>query len=138
MNIQSKKRSKKIIVWRESVAMADDVFAPHEKKIKVENDETLESTLEKILATHYLPSIQGGQATWIVVGKNPLAVIAQQWLKPYFFVEAIVQTKELIEFANDHQLEFKYWGQVEPSKVIASIEQGTPLPDKFRREETNQ
>ncbi len=138
MNIKPKRRSKKIILWRESVAMADDVFAPHEKKIKVENDETFESTLEKILATHYLPSIQGGQATWIVVGKNPLAVIAQQWSKPYFFVEIFAQTKDLIEFTNDHQLEFKYWGQVEPNKIIASIEQGKPLPDKFGRDKNNQ
>jgi hypothetical protein len=135
MNIQPKRRSKKIIVWRESVAMADDVFAPHETKIKIENDETFESTLEKILATRYLPSIQGGQATWIVVGKNPLAVVAQQWSKPYFFVEATSQTKNLIEFENDHQLEFKYWSQVEPNKVIASIEQEKPLPDIFDRDE---
>jgi hypothetical protein len=134
MNMKQKSRPKNIIIWRDSVAAGDDVFAPHEKEIKFENNESIETTLEKILATHYLPSIQGGKATWIVVGKYSLAVIAQQWSKPYFLVESFAHTKDLIELSNDHQLEFKYWCQVEPNEVVASIEQGKPLPDMYGRD----
>jgi hypothetical protein len=134
MNIQQKSRTKTIIVWRDSVAAGDDVFAPHEIKIEVENNESIETTLEKILATHYLPSIQGGKATWIVVGKNSLAVIAQQWSKPHFLVESVARIENLIEFTKDHHLEFMYWCQVEPNEVVASIEQGKPLPDKYGRD----
>jgi hypothetical protein len=133
MNMQQKRKSKNIIIWRDSVAAGDDVFAPHEKKIKVENNETFENTLEKILATHYLPSIQGGQATWIVVGKTPLAVVAQQWSKPYYLAESVAHIGDLIEFTSNYQLEFKYWCQVEPNEVIMCIKQGRPLPDKFGR-----
>jgi hypothetical protein len=134
MAAQTGRKSQNIIIWRDSVAAGDDVFAPHEQKIKVENDETIETTLEKILATHYLPNIQGGKATWIVFGKNSLAVIAQQWSKPHFLVESVSPTANLIEITNDHHLEFIYWCQVEPNEVVASIEQGKPLPDKYGRD----
>jgi hypothetical protein len=132
MNIQQKSSTKPMIVWRDSVAAGDDVFAPHEIKIKIDNNESIETTLKKILATHYLPSIQGGKATWIVVGKKPVAVVAQQWSKPHFLVEAAARTENLIDFTKDHHLEFMYWCQVDPNEVIASIEQGNPLPDKWQ------
>jgi hypothetical protein len=134
MNKPQKRRPENIIIWRDSVAAGDDVFAPHEIKIKVENTETIESTLEKILATHYLPSIQGGKATWIIFGKNPVAIIAQQWSKPHYLVAPVTHTKDLIEFTDDHQLEFIYWCQVEPNEVVASIKLGKPLPDKYGRD----
>jgi hypothetical protein len=129
----SRQQGRIVIVWRESVAMGDDAYAPHEIKIKVEDDESIESTLEKILATHYLPSIHGGKATWIFVGKNPVAVIAQQWSKPYYLVESNSRTEDLIAFQKDCQLEFIYWCQVEPEEVVASLEQGRPLPDRHGR-----
>jgi len=133
MNIKQRRKRKNIVIWRDSVAAGDDFFPPHERRIKAEGDETLETILEKILAIHYLPSIIGGQATWIVVGKSPLAVIAQQWSKPYYLVEPVAYIEELIDRTSDHDLEFKYWCQVEPNEVVACIKQGKPLPDKFGR-----
>jgi hypothetical protein len=134
MNMQPESSSKDITIWRDSVAAGDDIFAPHEIKIRVEYDESIETTLEKILATHYLPSIQGGKATWILVGKSSLAVIAQQWSMPHFFIKLNARTESLVEFTNKWQLEFKYWCQVEPDEVAACIEQGKPLPDRYGRD----
>lgn len=131
MEHQPKRISENIIVWRDSVAAGDDIFAPHAIKIKVDNNESIETTLGKILASHYLPSIQGDKATWIVVGKNSLAVVAQQWSKPHFLVEAVTPTCNLIEFTNEHHLDFRYWCQVEPNEVVACLEQGKPLPDRY-------
>ncbi|MBK9008067.1 MAG: hypothetical protein IPM31_13880 [Anaerolineae bacterium] len=131
MGTQQKRRSKNIIIWRDSVAAGDDIYPRHEKRIKMESGETVESMLEKILAIHYLPSIIDGKATWIVVGKNPLAVVAQQRSKPHYLVEPTALIENLIERKDGHHLEFMYWCQVEPQKVIASIKQGKPLPDKF-------
>jgi hypothetical protein len=134
MTTQKAGMSENIILWRDSVAAGDDVFAPHEQKIKIENDETIETTMEKILATNYLPNIQGGKATWIVVGKNSLAVVAQEWSKPHFFIKTTTYTKDLIDSTNEWQLEFRYWCQVDPNRVTESIIQGKPLPDKFGRD----
>jgi hypothetical protein len=140
MSQQSKRRSKNIIIWRDSVAAGDDFNPPHAKKIKAESDETIEKVLEKILDIYYLPSIIGGKATWIVEGKFPLAVIAQQWSKPYYLVDASTPIGNLVELVGDHQLKFIYWCQAEPNEVIASIKQGKPLPDRYggdKKKETN-
>jgi hypothetical protein len=131
MSIQKKH---KVLVWRHSVSAADDLFAPHEKILKVKDDETIETTLDKILATHYLPNIQGGKATWIVTGKNSLAVVAQQWLKPYFLMEATTPIKDLLDFTDERQIEFLYWRQVEPNEIIECIKQDKPLPDQHGRD----
>ena len=135
MNTPQKRRSKIIIIWRDSAAAGDDINSPHEKRIKIDSGETVDSVLEKIFTTHYLPSISGGKATWIVFGKSPLAVVAQQWSKPHFLVDPTIPIENLIELKDNHHLELMYWCQVEPQKVIASIEQGQPLPDKYGRDE---
>ena len=132
---QRERRFKNIIFWRDSVAAGDDINPRHERIIKIESGETVESVLEKILSMHYLPSILGGKATWIVMGKSPLAVVAQQWSKPHFLVEPTTHIENLVELKDGHHLEFMYWCQVEPNKVVASIEQGKPLPDQYGRDE---
>jgi hypothetical protein len=134
MSEQKKRSFVNIIVWRDSVAAGDDIFAPHEIKIKVEDDEGIKSALEKILATRYLPSIQGGKATWILVGRKPLAVLAQQWSEPRYLVASNSHTKDLVESESDHQLDFLYWCQVEPNEIMESIVQGKPWPDRFGRD----
>lgn len=120
-----------ITIWRDSVAAGDDVFAPHELKIEIEENETIETTLGEILTRHYLASIQGGKATWIVVGKTALAVIAQQWAKPQYLIEKTLRTKDVLDDKNEWHLDFRYWGQADPDEVIESIKQGKPLPDRY-------
>lgn len=134
MNKQQEGLFRNLIIRRDSVAAGDDVLAPHEKIVKVKNDESIENTLGRILASHYLPGIHGGKATWIVVGKNPIAVVAQQWSKPHYLIESLARTETLVDFANDHQLEFRYWCQVEPKEVVARLEQEKLLPDKYGRD----
>lgn len=138
MNKQKEIKPQSMIIWRDSVAAGDDVFAPHEQKIKIEDDETIETTLEKIVASHYLPSIQGGKATWILVGKIPLAIVAQQWSTPHFLVKSGARTKDLIDLSHEWQVEFRYWGQAEPLEVIANIQQGKQLPDRYGRDKKKQ
>ncbi len=128
------KEYRSIIVRRDSVAAGDDIFAPHEKRVKIETKETLESAIEKVILAKYLPKIQDGKATWIVEGKEPIAVIAQQWLKPCYLVEANIELRKVVDFETDHQLKFIYWCQVEPQEVVDCIKQGKPLPDKFGRD----
>ena len=131
---RKKPRSRKpghVIIWRESVAAGDDVDAPHELEVKVEQNEPIDRTVEKILANRYLASIQGGKATWILMGRKPIAVLAQQWSKPHFLVEPTTCTEELIASTGDRQFEFLYWCQVEPHKVVDCIVQGKPWPDRY-------
>ena len=134
MNVQQGSSPENIIFQRDSVAAGDDVTAPHQETIKFESSASIESVLEKILAARYLPSIQGGKATWIVVGKFPLAVVAQQWLHPRYMIASTTPVEELIEFSAKYQLDFRYWAQADPNKVVDSIKQGKPWPDRYGRD----
>lgn len=74
------------VIWRDSVAMGDDVDAPHERVVPLEDHASIGAVVEAMLRTPYLASIVGGRATWIVEGARPLAVVAQQWAAPRWLV----------------------------------------------------
>lgn len=69
---------KKIKLTRESVAMADDVNAPHFLEIEIEPNWTITEILKHIVDIEYLPKIYGGKATWSVAIDEPIAVLTQE------------------------------------------------------------
>jgi len=66
----------KIIATRGSVAMGDDVDAPHEQRFSFSDSTSIEQAIEKIVGSGYLASVQGG-ATWSAVSGVPICVVAQ-------------------------------------------------------------
>src|SRR4030095_9517721 len=76
---------------RESVAMSDDVWAPHEWQFPVQPGTTLGELIQIAIDEHYLANVTGGRAAWVAeVGPRPatlLAVVAQQWLQPGWLVD---------------------------------------------------
>lgn len=69
---------KKIKLTRESVAMGDDVDAPHFLEIEIEPNWTITEILEYVTDINYLPKIIGGRATWSVAINKPIAVLSQE------------------------------------------------------------
>jgi hypothetical protein len=68
----------KILATRDSVAMGDDVDAPHEQHFSFPDSTPIEQAIEKIVSAGYLASVQGG-ATWSAVSGIPICVVAQRW-----------------------------------------------------------
>lgn len=68
----------KIKLTRESVAMGDDVYAPHFLEIEIGPNWTIKEILNYIVKIDYLPKISGGKATWSVSINEPIAVLTQQ------------------------------------------------------------
>ena len=64
---------------RDSVAAGDDFDAPHEKLLHVKIEPTWTAIFNAILEQKYLPTIGSGNATWVGVSLEPVAVLAQQW-----------------------------------------------------------
>ncbi|MFJ2775463.1 hypothetical protein [Kitasatospora sp. NPDC087315] len=69
---------------RDSVAMGDDVSAPHAERREFPDGIGVRDAVVSVLADGYLATVQGGRATWIVVAadRTRLAVVAQQWAAP--------------------------------------------------------
>lgn len=119
-----------IVIWRDSVAAGDDVDAPHELKIELRAQESLDSLVTRIIQSNYLASIAGGKATWILKsGERALAVVAQQWPAPCFLVPAEDSARSYLS-GGECDVEFVYWCQVDPKRVFDCLASGKPLPDR--------
>lgn len=118
----------KITVDRTSVAAGDDAV-PHVMTIDVPPSRPLAEVVTDLVAKHYLASIAGGRATWILVSgdRRPLAVLAQQWPEPRYLVDP---GRPISSFgtANGVSLLFRYWLQHDPDFVFAELAAGREPP----------
>jgi hypothetical protein len=127
----------KLILWRDSVCAGDDCDAPHELALVVGAD-SLGSFIKRLLVADYLPSISGGNATWILKTERhtdrALAVIAQQWAEPRFVVAADADVLLYINrSAKKPNLYLTYWCQVDPETVFQRLQRNESLPDRYGR-----
>jgi hypothetical protein len=122
-----------LIVWRDSVCAGDDCDAPHERALSSSPDMTLRQASALLLDGRYLASISGGAATWILEGKRPLLVCAQQWTEPRFLVSPDSMISDCIRPRDTPHLRFRYWCQVDPDRVFDSLKAGKRLPDMYGR-----
>jgi hypothetical protein len=93
----------------------------------------LADLVTKILRKGYLAKIAGGRATWIVEGRQPAAVLAQQWSQPRWLVDADVPVNAVRRKTGRADFEIRYWCQVDPGLVYACLRDGKPLPDPYGR-----
>ncbi|MCJ7842299.1 hypothetical protein MUB24_15630 [Lederbergia sp. NSJ-179] len=113
-----------IRITRDSVAMGDDVYAPHEKIIDIPDSLILKEMVQKVGKISYLPSIYGGEATWVLYNRTahtPLAVLAQQWENARFFDRSRQTLGELFSGKEEGELFFRYLGQEEPLEVFQEL-----------------
>src|SRR5882724_1760581 len=119
-----------LTVWRDSVCADDDCDAPHELSISVPCDASVSQVSERLSGRADLPRIEGGEATWILEGRSPFAVFAQQWSEPRVLVAPESPFVSLDDLDATPHLQFRYWCQVDPERVFDCFRQGQQLPDK--------
>ena len=122
-----------VVIWRDSVAMGDDVDAPHEWAMPAMGNTTIGEIVDAMVRERYLASIIGGRATWIVEGNRPLAVVAQQWTEPRWLVTPELPLAVLRRPSGRPDLEIRYWCQADPDRVFECLRVGAPLPDRYSR-----
>lgn len=106
----------KIKVSRDSVAMGDDCTAPNQQIFEIQPDTTLAQFCELLIEQYYLPSIQGGCATWVLTFQNqPLAVIAQQWEKPRYITDSQALLSIYLDRI-DGEVMYHFWVDYEQQK----------------------
>jgi hypothetical protein len=120
-----------LTVWRDSACAGNDCSALHELSISVPRDISLCQLSERFGG--YLPSVEGGEATWILEGRRPFAVFAQQWSEARFLVAPESPFVSLVNLDSTPHLQFRYWCQVDPEQVFDCLRQGRQLPDRYGR-----
>ena len=111
----------RVSLTRESVAIGDDVDAPHHVEITIDDNASLSSIIKAILGSRYLASIAGGKATWIVVSNIPVAVVAQQWTEPKMLTP--VSNLSSLNFSgNVLSIHFDYRVQQDPDLIFEEFQ----------------
>lgn len=105
-------RVMKINLTRDSVAMGDDMDAPHDRILEIETF-TMEGVCQRIWEVDYLPLVQG-LAIWVLVGFGPVAIITQNpGFAPNLEVVGFEEDKLRFELKRtNNRLHFIYYSQV--------------------------
>lgn len=110
---------KKVILTRDSVAIADDIAAPHSKEIKIQSNWKIRDILDCITSLNYLPTIKDGKATWSVATDNPLAIITQENTNsPLLICHPDYPHQETKGFINIKRIHFNYHNQQDAKQVF--------------------
>jgi hypothetical protein len=110
-----------LFVTRDSVCAGDDGDAPHPRTFPCPAALPPEQAVATVLAASYLPSIAGGQATWVASSAVPLAVIAQQWPAPRPLPLSARDRQRLDRRGDQLRLHFSYFAQEDPAQVLALL-----------------
>ena len=110
----------KIHITRDSVCAADDIN-PHVGKGSIADDADRDAIVEKSLQLNPLPQIIGGCASWVLSSGVPIAVIAQQWSAPKYFLSATAERKDFDIRDNTLRLRLAYFAQRDPNEVFADL-----------------
>ena len=118
---------------RDSVHAGDD-GEPHATFVHAAEDSSIGCLLEQIRKAGWLPSINGGKATWIVKSSadkgRAIGVIAQQWPRAVLLVPSETGLSEHFGLS-EPSLFFTYWCQADPDLILAALRDGRPLPSKY-------
>lgn len=115
---------------RNSVCAGDDTD-PHDIPLSLPASATVADLLTEVTRRHFLASISGGKATWLIMvpgfRREPIGVAAQQWDAPQFVIAP--ETRLATLFGDgEPSVFFRYWEQSDPERVFACLQAGTPLP----------
>ena len=69
-------------VKRASVALGDDIEAPHLLRLRLRDSASLKLIVKSIMDRDYLPRIAHPIATWVFVADAPFAVLSQSNSEP--------------------------------------------------------
>jgi len=110
----------KVRFTRDSVCAGDDCDAPHVKEMGIDAV-TIEEVLLQVMRSGYLAQIAGGRATWSAASKIPLAIVAQEWVRPRMLLgPSIIEESLNIQYGVVH-IHFHYHGQEGPEVVYEKL-----------------
>lgn len=123
-----------IRIDRDSVHPGDDTES-HAATLRVEPTATIGEFLETVRRMAFLPSISGGEATWIIdcagAGGASIGVIAEQWTAPRLTIPADTPLAAVLPVTGGGVF-FRYWCQASPESVLSSLVNKTALPPRYR------
>ncbi len=111
----------KLELTRDSVAIGDDIDAPHFKELVIDENATSLDLARQVLGMRYLANIGIGEATWSVSADIPVAIIAQQWEEPKLVNPVNATIKELAKGGDCLKVHINYHCQEDPEQILEEL-----------------
>ena len=111
----------KLEITRDSVAIGDDIDAPHFREFAIDENATSLDLARQILGMRYLANVGIGEATWSVSTDIPIAIIAQQWEEPKLVSSVNSTVKELAKGGDLLKVHINYHCQEDPDEILDSL-----------------
>ncbi|MEU7579926.1 hypothetical protein AB0B50_20255 [Streptomyces sp. NPDC041068] len=112
----------KVHLTRDSVAMGDDAFAPHEDTRDLPAEMSLCEAVASVVGSGYLAHIAGGEATWVATSAGTsIAVVAQQWTEPRLIGPGGLSLASLAGDDGAVRWHFRYLVQRDPVAVYEEL-----------------
>ena len=114
----------KVLLTRDSVAMGDDLDAPHAQQRTFPDGLALREVVGAIVDGGYLARIAGGRATWVLRAGDAavaVAVVAQQWGEPRLLTDSQQAAGAFAGPDGTVRLHFGYLAQQDPEAVHAGL-----------------
>ena len=108
----------RVVASREGVHAGDD---PEILKFQVADDVRPEDLLRRAAERKWLPSIEGGRATWSIDSNGVLAVLAQEWTDLKFPPDLEARMRTAIRTDGVLQLRLKYHRQIDPEAFYLAV-----------------
>ena len=107
----------KLHITRDSVALGDDIDAPHDASLTIHEPRSIPELVAAVIERYPLPRISAGRATWVLMSRVPLAVLAQEWSEPRTFTRPADWSRDLDWEGKTLRLHIRYLAQKPPDLV---------------------
>ena len=109
-------------VTRDSVSAADDFEPSRALRFAISRDLSWEALVSLVRRSSELPSISGGQATWVLSSNLPLAVVAHQRSEPGMLFLLDSDRESLDVAGGEIRCHWSYMGQRDPDVVLEILQ----------------
>ncbi|WP_438490117.1 hypothetical protein [Streptomyces sp. S186] len=112
----------KVHLTRDSVAMGDDVDAPHEDTRDLPAEMSVREAVAFVVRSGYLAPIAGGKASWVLTSAcASIAVVAQQWKEPRIITPGDCSLASLATDDGVIEWHFRYLAQQDPVAIYEEL-----------------
>lgn len=110
-----------LLVTRDSVCLADDIYAPHAGVVDFPRSADAVTVARVLLSSGHLAGV-AGHTTWSIAMDKDRVVFGHQWAMP--FAHAAGPHPLTARVDSFERLDVRYWQQRDPKDVIAQLAAG--------------
>jgi len=117
MQIQS------VRMTRDSYCASDDADAPHEQRVAIMSDKTLEDVVRVVHQKARAFMRRNSGESWVITSKHPIAVVCGEWEKPKMVLRTVRRIEEsVILRGTTAHMHFCFMQEIDPETLYKAMD----------------